>query len=169
MYSLEEETYLYDITILLKTLLSHIDKVCYISFNKTGESIRVFCDQNNIDFSRILVIDMISPRLRDCKNTDNIFYTNLENLTDAAKEIIKIMENNSCRSYILDSLSTMNIYYDEKQLLKFTHELLVYTESKHMISNLIIQRHDEKKEWLKSIIPLVGKPKEIRSSETKNL
>jgi len=162
MYSLEEETYLYDIKILLSTLIKSLNKILYISFNKTGESINSFCRENGIDSSKLVIIDMISPRIRECTDAGNIHYVNVDDVASAAKEIIKLMESNHCNSFVLDSLSTMSIYYDDRQLLKFTHELLVYTESRHLISNIIIQRHDEKKEWIKSIIPLVGEPKEVR-------
>jgi hypothetical protein len=162
MYSLEEETYVYDIKVLLSTLLKSLNKILYISFNKTGDGINSFCTESGIDTSKLVIIDMISPRIKECKNTGNVYYVEIEDIAASAKQIIRIMEDEACNSFLLDSLSTMSIYYDDRQLLKFAHELIIYTESRHLISNIIIQRHDEKKEWLKSIIPLVGEPKEVR-------
>lgn len=162
LYGLNSDSYLIDIRRLLEYLLKNLNKICYISLNKSAESIIDFCKENNIDIEKIHIIDMVSPRFKTCKNKKGVTYTDIKNLENTLKSVTKIIKKEKCDSIILDSLSTMRIYYNEEETTKFAHELLVYTENQHIITNLIIQSKDEKTDWVKSLIPLIGKVMQVK-------
>jgi len=163
MYSMDsDDQSLDDMHKLLKILLKDFNRICYITLNKSGESVKEFCKENDIDFKKIVVVDMISSRFRKCQSEDSIFYSDLIDLEQNFKEVINLIEKEKCDALILDSLSTMQIYYSESEILKFVHKLLVYTQGPHIIVNLIIYKEDVKREWVKVILPMVGKIKEIK-------
>ena len=162
IYSLNEESYLVDVNILIKTLLSSMEKVCYISLNKSAESIKESLKKNNIPDSNIVIVDMISSRFKKPSPKERVYYFDITNEKNTTKFIVEVIEKEKCEGVIIDSLSTMNIYYQEKELQKFVHDLIVYSESNRVITNMIIQKKDEKERWVEGIVPLVGKIKNIK-------
>jgi hypothetical protein len=164
IYSLELENYLEDIQKLIKTMLTTLNRACYISLDKSGDSVYEFCKENQINLKKVFIIDMISSRFKKCKSKKDIVYLDVNDLDKNLKLIIKAIEKNKCDALILDSLSSFQIYYPEKDFLKFAHLLLVYTESQHIITNLIVQKKDIEKNWAKSLMPLVEQKKEVMFS-----
>jgi KaiC/GvpD/RAD55 family RecA-like ATPase len=146
---------------LIKTVLAELDKVCYISLNKSGESVYEFCKENNINTDKMFVIDMISSRFRKCKSVKSIEYLPVSSLEKQMKAVIKVLKKKKCDSVIFDSLSALKVYYSEEELIKFAHEFLVYTEAQHIITNLVIQKEDIEKEWANALIPLMGSVKDL--------
>lgn len=165
IYSLNEESYLRDVKTLIKTLLSTLDKVCYISLNKSSESMKEFLEENDIPSSKVVIVDMISARFKKPEEKKNVYYYNLKKENNTTKFIVEIIEKEDCEGVIVDSLSTMSIYYEIKELQKFVHDLIVYSESKKIITNMIIQKKDEEEKWVKRIVPLVGEIKNVSFKE----
>lgn len=156
IYSISDNNYFFDVRRLIKTLLLSLKKVCYISLNKSAESLKVFFNENEINSSSVIIVDMISSRFRKTSPAGQSYFLNIDDEKNLIKEINQIIEKESCEGVIVDSLSTMRVYYGEDDLEKFAHDLLVYSETNHLITSFIIQEKDEEKEWAKSIIPLAG-------------
>jgi len=161
MYSLDENNYLFDIRKLLKTILMTLNKVCYISLNKTAESVIEFCKENGIDTQKLIIIDMISPRLGNTKARKNVSYIKIDDSKKVVGSVIDVLKKEKCDALIIDSLSTLHIYFEEKEMMKIVHDVLVYSGSKHIITNLIVQKKDSEADYVKSLIPLVGNFKEV--------
>lgn len=156
LYSINENNYLFDVRRLIKILLTTLDKVCYISMNKSAESLITFFKENQINPSNIVIVDMISSRFKKPAPQDNTYFFNVSNAKKTTDYIIDIIKKEKCEGLIIDSLSTMSIYYDLKELGKFAHDILIYSQSTRLITNMIIQKKDEEKDWVNNITPLVG-------------
>lgn len=162
LYSLSQESYLEDVKRLLYLMLANLNRICYISFNKSGESVIEFCKENGIDTNKMVIIDLVSARFKKISSKNNIVYLEVKELKKELKNIIIIIKKFQCDSIIFDSLSTLPVYYQEQDFVQFAHELLVYTEAQHIITNLIVQKPDLQKPWISSLIPLVGNAREVK-------
>src|SRR3990172_3386007 len=114
MYSLDEENYLKDYLKILKSILKSESKICYITFNRTAESLKEYCQKNGMDSSKLIVIDMISPRFMECADKNNIYYPDINDLVKDVKSVIDIIARNNRTSLLIDTMSSMQVYYDNK-------------------------------------------------------
>jgi KaiC/GvpD/RAD55 family RecA-like ATPase len=162
MYGIDVDNYLFDIRKLLQMMMVNLNKICYISLNKSGESVYEFCKENNFDLKKMIVVDMVSSRFKKCSSERGIIYLEVQNLEKELKAITQIIQKNRCSAILFDSLSTLQIYYDEKDFMKFAHDLLVFTESQHIITHVILQKEDMETSWARSLRPLVSEVKEVK-------
>jgi hypothetical protein len=99
---------------------------------------------------------MVSSRFKKPEPREGVYYFDIKDAKNTTEFVISILRKEKCEGIIVDSLSTMSVYYDLKELGKFAHDMLVYTESHEIITNMIIQKKDEEKDWVNNIVPLVG-------------
>jgi len=156
LYSIRDKRYLFDVQQLIKTLLMNIDRVCYVSLNKSAERLREYFKESNIDPKNIVIIDMISTRFKKPEDRKGVYYFDVSDEEKTTKFITNILKKEKSEALIIDSLSTMSVYYDQKNLSKFAHDIIVYSDTNKIINNFIIQVKDEEKEWVDKIAPLVG-------------
>ena len=162
LYTPRDRKYIEDVSKLIKKTLFDMGSVCYISLDKSGDSVLEFCKKNKIDLKKVIIIDMISNRFKKCKSTKNIIYLEIENMNKNFIEISKIIEKNRCSSIIFDSISNLQVYYSKKDFVNFAKKLLSFSELNDITANIIIQKEDTGQNWTQSLIPFTGQIKEVK-------
>ncbi|MBU1975163.1 MAG: hypothetical protein KKG59_02030 [Nanoarchaeota archaeon] len=167
IYAIDVDNYLFDVRKVIRIALKNLDKIFYISLNRTAKNIKQFCIESDVDPKKIFILDMVSNRFRTPDPQEDVMYLDItSDPSNSLKQIVEALESHRCDTILFDSLSTLELYYDVKTLTKFVHDLLVYTQSENLISILLIQRSDVEKEWVKSILPLVDELKEVHFDQT---
>ena len=97
----------------------------YISLNKPYETIREELTNINLDADSIYCIDFVSKKTGKFSDSEKCFC--LEDpsaLTELSLMINTLSDEKKINFIVLDSLSTLLLYNDEKTVEKFAHEFL---------------------------------------------
>lgn len=137
----------------------------YITVNKPYESIHAALEAGKVDVSGTEFIDLVSE-MSGCKILENESCTYLESAS-ALTELLnlldsKIPELKSEQSFIVvDSISTLLIYNDSKEVEKFIH-LLIGRAREHKVSILLLAiKTDEQSAALQTISQFCDKVEEV--------
>lgn len=124
---IEGENYNQVVAEILKTTLPEYSKCIYVSINKPYSFLSRFFPKNQVDSSKITVIDCISEimslkekavkNLIVCEGPSNFTQISIA-IEEAAKSI------STSKLLILDSISTLLIYSSEKNVAKFLEFLI---------------------------------------------
>jgi len=114
------------ITALVKYLSDKNDKGIVISANRPYSNLVDVYKKNNIDVSKMFVIDCISKSQNADISDDNVvFIENLSALTDISLSIDEHINGVPGKKFILfDSLTTMLIHNKPYVLARFIHNIL---------------------------------------------
>jgi archaellum biogenesis ATPase FlaH len=123
--SVPEEKYQLTINALLKELVSAKKSVCFVSVNKTKKTIEKELKKEEISTEKIYFIDCVSKSISKGKvswsDEKTQYIDNPNALTQMSLAIFKLFEKNKIDFLILDSINTLLIYNNEKEILKFVH------------------------------------------------
>jgi len=75
--------------------------------------------KNGISLKDVVIVDMISTRFSKPGKVKGRILCDVDDLSKALSLVIDVAEKEKCDAIILDSLSTMQIYYDERPMLEF--------------------------------------------------
>ncbi len=119
------EKYQNTITQLIKELVEEKKSICFVSVNKTKNTLEKEFKAKKISTEKIYFIDCISKSISKGKvswsDEKAQFIDNPNSLTQMSLAIFKLMEKTQIDFFVLDSLNTLLIYNDEKSILKFVH------------------------------------------------
>ena len=97
----------------------------YISLNKPYETIREELTSINLDANAIYCIDFVSKKTGKFLDSDKCFCLDDPSaLTELSLMINTLSDEKKINFIVLDSLSTLLLYNDEKTVEKFVHEFL---------------------------------------------
>jgi len=105
----DKEYYNESILQTVKTLKN--SSLCYISLNKTANTLQTAFKLHNIPVGNIFFIDAVSQGIGNAKERDNVLYVSSPGaLTELSIAISESMKSNAFDIVLFDSLSTLTIY-----------------------------------------------------------
>ncbi|KYK27359.1 hypothetical protein AYK26_03815 [Euryarchaeota archaeon SM23-78] len=101
------------------------NKVCYVCLNKPYNSIIDNLKANNLDLDKYFFIDVLTSTVKTPEPTDNCeFVQSPSALTDISLAFTKAVQEMNCNNVLFDAISTLTIYQDIGEIIKFTQNLM---------------------------------------------
>jgi hypothetical protein len=92
-----------------------------------------------ISQNHIFIIDTVTKNILNEKDSDRIkFIDSLRNLTQLQIKIIKLIESNKDLVFVFDSLNVLELYHEERILLKFVYSFVKIIRKKGLSGFYII-------------------------------
>jgi hypothetical protein len=130
-------------TSLVKYFSNRNDKGIVLSANRPYVNLMSIYEKNNIDVSKMFILDCLSKSQHADTPADNVaFIENLSALTDISLSIEEQMNNMSGKKFIFfDSLTTMLIHNKPFLLARFIHNIFTKMRIKG-IGGIIVSLQD---------------------------
>jgi len=130
-------------TLIVKYLSEKNDKGIIVSANRPYTNLLSVYQQNNIDTSKMLILDCLSKSQHaDTPNENVVFIDNLSALTDISLSIDEKMRKLEGKKFIFfDSLTTMLIHNQPYTLARFIHNILTKMRLK-CVGGVIVSLYD---------------------------
>ena len=116
---------------IARDLAERNESICYVSINKPSESIKKAFVKEGIDESKFYFIDCISRTIThkeeelDGKAKERtIFIDGPHSLTQLSLELFNIIEREKIEGILFDCISTLLIYNEEKDVMRFVHHMM---------------------------------------------
>ena len=101
------------------------NKILYISINKPYEKLVSKFKQNNININKFYFIDCITRTAKDVRTTENCYFVSSPRALDEIQRvIINVLKKEKIEAVLIDSPSSLLMYYEHMDVLKFIHLLM---------------------------------------------
>ncbi|MBW2990734.1 hypothetical protein KY348_03450 [Candidatus Woesearchaeota archaeon] len=119
------------------------NKICYVSLNKPYNSIIDNLKANNISIEKYFFIDVLTSTVKTPEPVDNCeFVQSPSALTDISLAFTKAMQEKGCDNALFDAISTLMIYQDTGEIIKFTQNMMTKTRVANVKSVYIALKED---------------------------
>jgi KaiC/GvpD/RAD55 family RecA-like ATPase len=99
-------------------------KGCYVTTNRTYEDLKGLLKSNAIDEKKLFFIDTVSKEIENPEKIENAVFLDAPNaLTEVEEAVDEVMKKEEHGFILIDSISSMLTYNDQKIVLKFIHIL----------------------------------------------
>jgi len=116
-----------EVTVDIAKDLSNHKKICYVTLNKTYNSLVELFKRHNVSTKNMVFIDGISKSLKPTATTkeDNVYFVSSPRaLTELSIMITKLLKSKAFSYLILDSVTTLTIYEKKEIVAKFMASLV---------------------------------------------
>jgi len=114
-----------DIAILNYLVNTREMKGVYVAMNKPYPTLVKILQNSNIDTDKLFFIDAISGNLGQDEEISNcVFLSNPAAISELGMTVLNLCDEKKADFLLLDSLSTLVIYNDRLDSVKFTHYLI---------------------------------------------
>lgn len=112
--------------VIIKTIKSLSNKtVCYVTLNKTSDSLKETFKKNKIKTDNIIFIDAISKTIKKVPQQDKgVFYVSNPGALTELSLVINRFLNHNFEYLIFDSLTNMLIYEKKEPVAKFVSSII---------------------------------------------
>lgn len=125
LFIIPNTTYQSELLQISKSVADNYDRIAYISVNRPTENIREIFREENIDTKKFLFIDAISKGVKpDITDHGILFINSPKNFEKFKTELNQILDKEKVECLIFDSLSTLLVYQDQNNIIKFAHDLI---------------------------------------------
>ncbi|ODS38323.1 hypothetical protein BEH94_09820 [Candidatus Altiarchaeales archaeon WOR_SM1_SCG] len=108
-----------------KTLGKNYNKILYISVNRPCESLKSKFKENGTDTDKFYIVDCITRTGKDAPPTKNCFYISSPKALDEIQTAaLNFLMRNEIDVALIDSPSSLLIYYEHTEVLQFLHRLM---------------------------------------------
>jgi archaellum biogenesis ATPase FlaH len=115
----------------LKNAKKYDFKICYICLNKTYDDAMDEMKKVDISTDNFIFVDTLSSHYQVRKDTENCFFVSSPCAMDEIHNaIIKSIDEKKCKLIIFDTISTLLIYKESQDILKFTNRLMMEIKKK---------------------------------------
>lgn len=136
-------------------------KICYVSLNKPYNSIISLLKEKNLDVSKYFFIDVLTSSVKLPQASDNCeFVQSPSDLTDISLAFSKAIDEKGCDNALFDAISTLTIYQDIGEIIKFTQNLMTKARIKNVKSVYIALKEDSE-ELVKDLTMFVDEVVEL--------
>ncbi|HJX05087.1 MAG TPA: hypothetical protein VJ461_00080 [Candidatus Nanoarchaeia archaeon] len=117
--------YMDNLTEVIRAVDASSKKVCYVSLNKPYSSIIASLKTNNLSTDKYFFIDVLTSTVKTPEPADNCeFVQSPSALTDIGLAFTKAIQEKNCDNVLFDAISTLAIYKDIGEIIKFTQNLM---------------------------------------------
>lgn len=115
--------------------------VCYVTLNKTFNSLKEIFKKNKINNENLLFVDAISKSLENVgKETENCYFINSPGALTEISLVISKFVKHDFECVIFDSINSLLIYRDQKVVRKFVTSIVSkINESKTNIIFIVLK------------------------------
>jgi archaellum biogenesis ATPase FlaH len=125
---LNESQYTDPLKEIIKTLEKTKTRICYVCLSKPYKDVINELKSAGVDTDKFFFIDVLSSHYKEHTTIENcIFLSAPVNLDLLWTSITKALKG-GCNAIILDTVSSLLIYHDASEIVRFTHDIL--TEEK---------------------------------------
>jgi archaellum biogenesis ATPase FlaH len=156
---LHNETYSERIKDIAK-MISAFGKSCYVSANKPHQTMLKEFEKANIDSKNFFFIDCVS-RSSEMGESKVVHVSSPKALTEMNIAINKVLTSEKINLMVFDSLSTLLIYEDTSNVVRFAHSIISLLRMKGSKGVLISLKDDTKSELIKDLNMFVDKVVEM--------
>jgi hypothetical protein len=144
-------------------------RVCYVSLNKTAESIKAVLWANHLSDKDVLFIDAVSQGLGVTEQEDNVIYVSSPSaLTELSVTISEAAKTRAFDVVVFDSLSTLGMLDLRGTGERFTSFLMGKIKSAKTKAIFVCLKEDAEMPFLKKVCLCVDKVVEEDSSPKKH-
>lgn len=125
--------------------LSKIPKkevICYVSLNKTYNSLIGKLNDAKINSSNMFFIDTISPTIFKKLSNKNCIYVDSLDLNNFATIILDTIRVNKITTVVFDSISSMLVYKTDKEVIDFFDYLAPFLEELNVDLEILCLKED---------------------------
>lgn len=131
------------------------NKICYVSLNKPYNSIIENLKANNLNVDKYFFIDVLTSTVKTPEHADNCeFVQSPSALTDISLAFTKAVQEKGCDNTLFDAISTLTIYQDIGEIIKFTQNLMTKARVNNVKSVYIALKEDSE-EFVKDLTMFV--------------
>jgi hypothetical protein len=118
-------------------------KICYVCLSKPYAELMSELKEEKVNCDNVLFVDVLSSLHYDLKPVNNcLFVPGPEKFEDLKSAIKKAIISKDCSTVVFDNITTLLIYQQVNDIVKFTHELT--TDQKQRMINKVYLMQDYK-------------------------
>ena len=122
---LPKAKYTTEVINVIKAVDAVSNRVCYVCLNKPYNSIMNTLKANNLDVGKYFFIDVLTSAVKTPEPVDNCeFVQSPSALTDISLAFTKATQEMNCTEVLFDAISTLAIYQNIGEIIKFTQNLM---------------------------------------------
>ena len=129
-------------------------KICYVTLNKSYDTLTKDFESRKIDLDKILFIDSVSGKVDSQKGV--IFVSSPKALTELSITIADVLKKD-VDSFVFDSISTLLVYVQPETSIKFIHFIISKIRSDNKNCALIALDSDMSTSLMKDVSMFVDK------------
>ena len=136
MILLNEKQYNQRLAEIIKGAEKNHTKVCYVCLSKPYTDIMKYLKTNGFDVDKFFFVDVLSSHYKKPEQAENcIFIDAPDKLVAVHVAVTKAITEKNCSTVIFDTISSLLVYEQSYDIVKFTHQLTV--EEKHQSTNKV--------------------------------
>jgi len=117
--------------------------ICYVSLNKPYKSIIDTLNKNKLNPAKYFFIDVLTSTVETPAPAKNCeFVQSPSALTDISLAFTKAVHEKGCDNVLFDTISTLTIYQDTGEIIKFTQNLMTKARVNNVKSVYIALKED---------------------------
>lgn len=137
---LEEGMYMDKMVEIAKSMEKTEQKICYLCLSKPYIDVYNDLKNRSIYVEKFHFIDVLTSHYEKKESTSNCTFldspTNLNEIRSALSNVIK---EKDCSVVVVDTISTMLIYQQSSDIVRFTHEFLTEERERNKILYLVLK------------------------------
>jgi hypothetical protein len=135
--------YLTRLVDIVKATDASSKKICYVSLNKPYNSIIDMINNNGLDLKKYFFIDVLTSTVKTPTPVENCEFVESPNaITDIGLAFTKAVQEKGCDNILFDTISTLTIYHDIAEIIKFTQNLMTKARVTNVKSVYIALKED---------------------------
>jgi len=139
----QKAAYINRINEVVKAVDTVSSRICYVCLNKPYNNIIENLKANNLDVSKYFFIDVLTSSVKSPEPVDNCeFIQSPGALTDISLAFTKAEQEMNCNNFLFDAISTLKIYQDVGEIIKFTQNLMTKARVTNVRSVYITLKED---------------------------
>ena len=132
---MKENQYEKKLALVVKNLGTE-NYVCYVCLSRPYTSIVSYLEERGINIGKFVFIDVLASHYQTPAPSPNCIYLKSpDKLEDIQEAISKCVQERSCKAIIFDTISSLLMYQQNFEVIKFTHQIT--TEEMHQDINKI--------------------------------
>lgn len=132
MVVVTDESKYYDVLdTMLKDVKKSRGKICYVCLNRTYKDVCELIKKNKISTENFIFVDTLSSYYQLQKPTKKcVFVSAPSALGEIQKAVLNLVEKKDCKLVIFDTISTLLIYKQPENVVRFTNDLMITVKDK---------------------------------------
>ncbi len=126
--------------------------ICYITMSKSATAVEEFLKKSGVDSKKYRFIDCVSKKTGFKKNTKKtVFISSPSSLTEIGIAVSKSFKEKKIDLLFFDSISSLLVYNNELDSVKFLHSLMVLVKGTKAKAVYLIMKSDLSKKVVRDI------------------
>jgi KaiC/GvpD/RAD55 family RecA-like ATPase len=153
VFVIPNEKYKREMAKVTKYFSDYFNSICYVSLSKLRDPLIIDLKKAGIDLDKFLIIDAITKSVNPDAKLDGNFVgvSSPGALTEMSIVIDKVLKKGDFDGFIFDSLSTLSIYNNGPEMMRFVHSLVNKLKKKKITGAFIVPGGEVKGNLMKGI------------------